>query len=156
MVVRVYTSAFQFKLFFTVSGSDTHTEDAILRFILFVTSNFYGRPMQQGRPLYFCPVVSSSFFFFFFFFPRLISAVAEWMSTILLHMVWPYCEFRMQVWNVLHAARWKYRTQIDAKKSPSGHHRTTLSGWIFARHVSTIGKELVKQQYCTSSTQRFR
>jgi len=24
-----------------------------------------------------------------FFFPRLISAVAEWMSTILLHMVWP-------------------------------------------------------------------
>jgi len=27
--------------------------------------------------------------FFFFFFPRLISAVAEWMSTILLHMVWP-------------------------------------------------------------------
>jgi len=24
-----------------------------------------------------------------FFFPRLISAVADWMSTILLHMVWP-------------------------------------------------------------------
>jgi len=23
------------------------------------------------------------------FFPHLISAVAEWMSTILLHMVWP-------------------------------------------------------------------
>jgi len=23
------------------------------------------------------------------FFPRLISAVADWMSTILLHMVWP-------------------------------------------------------------------
>ena len=31
------------------------------------------------------------------FFPPLISAVAEWMSTILLHMVWPYCEFQMQV-----------------------------------------------------------
>jgi len=26
---------------------------------------------------------------FFFFLPRLISAVADWMSTILLHMVWP-------------------------------------------------------------------
>ena len=26
---------------------------------------------------------------FYLFFPRLISAVAEWMSTILLHMVWP-------------------------------------------------------------------
>jgi len=66
------------------------------------------------------------------FFPRLISAVADWMSAILHTMVWPYCEFRMQVWNVLHAARWKYRTQKLAKKSPSGHHRTTLSGYIFA------------------------
>jgi len=27
--------------------------------------------------------------FFFFFFPRLFSAVADWMSTILPHMVWP-------------------------------------------------------------------
>ena len=26
---------------------------------------------------------------FFFFFPRLISAVGDWMSTILLHMAWP-------------------------------------------------------------------
>jgi len=29
---------------------------------------------------------------------------------------------------MLHGARWKYRMQ----KSPSGHHRTTLSGYIFA------------------------
>jgi len=28
-------------------------------------------------------------------------------------------------------ARWKYRTQKIAKKSPSGHHRTTLSCYIF-------------------------
>jgi len=28
-----------------------------------------------------------------------------------------------QDWNVLHAARWKCRTQKIAKKSPSGHHR---------------------------------
>jgi len=38
----------------------------------------------------------------------------------------------MQVWNVLHVARWKYRMQKVAKKSPSGHHRTTLLGHIFA------------------------
>jgi len=38
----------------------------------------------------------------------------------------------MQVWNVLHAARWKYRTQNIAKISPSGHHHATLSGYIFA------------------------
>ena len=42
------------------------------------------------------------------------------------------CEFTMQVWNVLHAARWKYRTQKIAKNSPSAHHRTTFSGYIFA------------------------
>jgi len=33
---------------------------------------------------------------------------------------------------VLRAARWKCRTQKLAKKSPSGNHRTTLSGHIFA------------------------
>jgi len=38
----------------------------------------------------------------------------------------------MQVWNVLHVARWKYRTQKSRQKSPSGHHHTTLSGYIFA------------------------
>ena len=30
-----------------------------------------------------------SIFFYLSFFPRLISAVAEWMITILAHMVWP-------------------------------------------------------------------
>jgi len=29
------------------------------------------------------------FFFFLLLIPRLISALADWMSTILLHMVWP-------------------------------------------------------------------
>jgi len=38
----------------------------------------------------------------------------------------------MQVWNVLHAACWKCRTQKIAKNRPSGHHRTTLSGHIVA------------------------
>ena len=41
------------------------------------------------RILYFCPVISI-FFFYLCFFPRLISAVGDWMSTILPHMVWPY------------------------------------------------------------------
>jgi len=36
---------------------------------------------------------------------------------------------------VLHAGRWKCRTQKIAKKSPSGHHRTTLSGYIFANEA---------------------
>jgi len=37
---------------------------------------------------------------------------------------------------VLHAARCKYRTQKSRQKSPSGHHRTTLSGYIFSEELS--------------------
>ena len=44
----------------------------------------------------------------------------------------------------MHAARWKYRTQKIAKKSPSAHHRTTLSAISSKlRHLSTIGKTLL-------------
>jgi len=32
----------------------------------------------------------------------------------------------------MHAARWKYRTQKIAKKSPSAHNHTSLSCYIFA------------------------
>ena len=45
-------------------------------------------PYVIGGPLYFCPVVSFLLSIFLFF-PRLISAAADWMSTILLHMAWP-------------------------------------------------------------------
>jgi len=49
---------------------------------------------------------------------------------------------------MLQTARCKYTMQKSCQKSPSAHHRTTLSGYTFAtRHVSTIGKKLVKQQY---------
>jgi len=48
-------------------------------------------PYVIGGPLYFCPVISIYLLSIFlsFFIPRLISAAADWMSTILLHMVWP-------------------------------------------------------------------
>ena len=80
-------------------------------------------------------------FFCLLFFPCLISAIADWMSAILPHMMWPWCEFRMQVWNLLHAARWKCRTQKTAKNLPSGHHHTTLSGYIFATKASIDNRE---------------
>jgi len=38
----------------------------------------------------------------------------------------------MHVWNVLHAARCKCRTQKSQKIAICRHHRTTLSGYIFA------------------------
>jgi len=55
----------------------------------------------------------------------------------------------MQVWNVLHAAHWKYRTQKSRQKSPFGHHRTTSSGYIFATkaRIDNRKKKHVKQQY---------
>jgi len=80
------------------------------------------------------------------FFPRLISAAVDWMSAILLHMAWPKCKFRIQVWNVLHAARCKYRTQKVAKN----RHLGTIAQLCRAissqiRHVglSTIEKNLL-------------
>ena len=55
---------------------------------------FYGRLCNRGAIIF----LSCGFFLLLpIFFPRLISAVADWMSTILRHMVWPLCKFRMQV-----------------------------------------------------------
>jgi len=55
----------------------------------------------------------------------------------------------MQVWNVLHVARWKYRTQKWRKKSPSGQPSHNFVGlylhnWGIYRQSE---KKLVKQQY---------
>ena len=84
---------------------------------------------------------------FLLFFLRLFSAVAYWMSTILSHMMWPQCEFRMHMWNVLHAARWEYRTQKKIGKKIAICAPSHNSVWIYLRNwgmcVSTIGKYLL-------------
>jgi len=100
--------------------------------------------------------LSSSFFFLLLFSSPNLSGRRLDVYTILLQMVWPLCEFRMQVWNVLHVARWKCRTEKIAKNWPSGHHGTTLSGYIFAtKDVSTIGKKSVKQQYLPHMSSQY-
>jgi len=45
----------------------------------------------------------------------------------------------------VHAAHAKYSTQKVAKKSPSGHHHTTLPGYIFATkaHIDNRKKNLL-------------
>jgi len=54
----------------------------------------------------------------------------------------------MHVWNVLHAACWKYRTQKIAKKLPYGPiAQLCLAVSLQLRHVLTIRKKLLKQQY---------
>jgi len=85
--------------------------------------HYYGRPAYGMRTLYFCPVVS-----IFLFFPRLISAVADWMSTILLHMVClsANLECRSEM-----CCMW-LAGNTGRKKSPSAHHGTTLPGYIVA------------------------
>ena len=85
--------------------------------------------------LYFCPVVCS-------FFCRLISAVGDWMSTMLPHIVWPKFEFRMQVWNVLCVAHWKWRTPKIAIWAPL---RNFFGGYIFATeaHIDKRKKNLL-------------
>jgi len=55
----------------------------------------------------------------------------------------------MHLWNVLHAARWKYRTQNLRRQN---RHLCTIAQLCRAissqlRHISTIGKEIVKQRY---------
>jgi len=83
------------------------------------------------------------------FFPHLISAVADWMSAILPHMVWLYCKFRMQVWNVL----LQLAENTGLKKVAKNRHLGTIAQLCRAissqlRYVSTIGKKtLVIQQY---------
>jgi len=62
----------------------------------------------------------------------------------------------MQVWNMLHAACWKCRTQ----KSPKNRHLGTIAQLCQAvssqlRHVSTIGKKLGKQQCLSHMSSQY-
>jgi len=85
--------------------------------------------LWNGAGHYIFAVVS---FFLLFFIPCLKSQRSQ-IGCLPYFYTWcGRCESRMQVWNVLRTARWKCRTQKIAKNSPSGHHRTTLSGYIFA------------------------
>jgi len=66
------------------------------------------------RTLYFHQVVSSVFLFF----SRLITAVGDWMSTILPHMVWPMAlvQNNLECRSEMCCAR--LAENRDAKKSP--------------------------------------
>jgi len=56
----------------------------------------------------------------------------------------------MQVWNVLHVARWKCRTQKIAKIGQISRAKSSQ-----LRHISTIGKQLVKQQYLLQMSPQY-
>jgi len=77
------------------------------------------------RTLYFCLVVS---FFYLFFIPRLISAVGDWMFPCF--HTWCGLSANLEWRSETCCARLAENT--GRKKSPSGHHPTTLSGYVFA------------------------
>jgi len=102
------------------------------------------------QTLYFCPVVS--YVFFLFFFIHLISAVADWMSAILPHMV-ALVQFKDV--GLKRVARGSLKIQ-DAKN----RHLDTIAQLCRAissqlRHVSTIGKKPVKQQYLLHMSSQY-
>jgi len=83
------------------------------------------------------------------FFPRLISAAADWMSAILPHMVWPYSA-NLRCRSETCCTRLAENT--GRKKVAKNRHLGTIAQLCQAissqlRHVSTIGKKLVTQQY---------
>jgi len=101
------------------------------------------------RTLYFCPVVSFylSSIFFFYSLPNLSG------RTLHVYHTSTHGAALVQIKNAALkcAARGSLQIQ-DAKmmqKSPSAHHRTTLSGYIFATKacIENRKKKLVKQQY---------
>jgi len=105
-----------------------------------VTVASYGRPMYRAGHYIF------ALFFFFrllsssLFFPRRTSAAEDWMSTILLHMVWPSAnlECRSETWC----------TQLAENAGPKKSQLGTISELCRAissqlRHVLTSEKNFL-------------
>jgi len=84
---------------------------------------------NRAGHIYFHAVVFSSSFFSF---PRLISAVGDWMSTIL--NTWCGLSVNLECRSETCCARLAENTarKKSPQNSPSGHHPTTLSGYSFA------------------------
>jgi len=109
---------------------------------------------RAGRYIFFLWFLLSSFSFFF---PRLFSAVADWMYTV------PYfrtcCDLSANLGcrseTCCTRLAEKCTTQKIAKNSPSAHHRTTLSGYIFATKARIDNeKKVVKQQHLPHMSSR--
>jgi len=88
-----------------------------------------------------------SFFLSSFFFPCLISAVADWMSTILLHMVGPSGLVRIENAGLnSELCCTQFAGNAERKKSPKIHHLGTIAQLCLAissqlRHVLPVEKK---------------
>ena len=95
--------------------------------------------------LYFCPAVSSFCLLSSIFFPRLISVVADWMSTILPHIVW---NLSANLGCRSETCCTQLTENTGHKKSLKIHHLCTIAQLCRVlcsqlRHISTIGKNLL-------------
>ena len=93
----------------------------------------------------FCPLVSS-------FFPRLISVVGDWIHT--------WCGFSENLGCRSETCCMRLAGNAGAKKLPKMRHLGTIAQVYRAipsqlRHVSTIGKKLVKQQYVLQMSPQY-
>jgi len=102
-------------------------------------------PYVIGQTIIFLPCG-----FYLLFFPRLISAVGDWMSTILPHI---WCGLSANVECMSEMCCTRLAENTGRKKSPFWHHRTTLSGCIFATKACIDNRK--KTCYTTISPHRF-
>ena len=101
---------------------------------------------RAGHYIFMLSFLSSIFFYLFS--PRLISAVGDWMSTIL--PIWCGLSVNLECRSEMCCARLAENTA--RKKSAKSRHLDTILQLCWAislqlRHVSTVQKKLVKQQY---------
>jgi len=105
---------------------------------------FLRSPYGIGHTIIFLPCG----FFFLLSFPPLISAVADWMSAKLPHMVW--LSANLECRSEMYCTR--LAGNAGRKRSPSGHHRTTLSGYIFATKARTDNRKYLLSSNISSTS----
>ena len=98
-------------------------------------------------------IFSSCDFYLFSFFPRLISAATDWIF-----YTWRGPSANLECRSEMCCARLAANT--GRKKSPKSRHLGTIAQLCRTissqlRHVSTIGKKLVKQQYLLHTSQQY-
>jgi len=93
----------------------------------------YGRPMEQGRPLYFVLWFLLLSSFFFLLFPLAYSQPSHIGCLPYFH-TWCGLSANLECRSEMCCMRLAKNTGHKiAKNSPSGHHRTILSGCVFAK-----------------------
>jgi len=113
--------------------------------------DFYGHPI--GQAIIFCRCVFFFILLLSFFFPQLFSAVADWMSTVLPHMICLStnleCRSEMCCTRLAEIQDAKYRQNIRHLSTIPVAYHTNLSGDVLATKacIDNTEKKLVKQQY---------